>query len=141
MIEITGRPFSSFGTGLQEYGPTVFPVRIAGTWLPRSVLAERIEHRVAAMRDAGLVDEVAGLQARGALSRTAAQAIGYREVLGHLAGEEPSLDAAFEAVVVRTRAVRPPPTHVVPARPRIQWFGAPENPCSVLPALLASWSA
>src|SRR5689334_16608270 len=29
VIEITGRPFSSFGTGLQTYGPTVFPVRIA----------------------------------------------------------------------------------------------------------------
>jgi len=23
--------------------------------------------------------------------------------------------------------------------PRISWFGAAENPCTVLPALLASW--
>ncbi len=141
VIEITGRPFSSFGTGLQDYGPTVFPVRIAGTWLSRSVLARRIEHRVAAMRDAGLVDEVAGLQARGALSRTAAQAIGYREILGHLAGEEPSLDTAWEAVVVRTRQFARRQRMWFRRDPRVQWFGASENPCSVLPALLASWSA
>ena len=141
VIEITGRPFSSFGTGLQEYGPTVFPVRIAGTWLSRSVLARRIQHRVAAMRDAGLVDEVAGLQARGALSRTAEHAIGYREVLGHLAGEEPSLDTALEAVVVRTRQFARRQRMWFRRDPRVQWFGASENPCSVLPALLASWSA
>ncbi len=140
VIEITGRPFSSFGAGLQEYGPTVFPVRIAGTWLPRAVLAERIERRVAAMRDAGLVDEVAGLQARGALSRTAAQAIGYREILAHLAGEEPSLDAALAAVVVRTRQFARRQRMWFRRDPRVQWFGAPENPCSVLRALLASWS-
>src|SRR5207248_766874 len=61
VIEITGRPFSSFGTGLQTYGPTVFPVRMAGTWLPREVLNARIALRVDAMRDAGLVDEVRAL--------------------------------------------------------------------------------
>ena len=36
VIQITGRPFSSFGAGLQEFGPPVFPVRIAGVWLPRA---------------------------------------------------------------------------------------------------------
>ena len=87
VIEITGRPFSSFGSGLQTYGDTVFPVRVSGVWLPREVVNTRIEARVAAMRDAGLVAEVRDLQERGELSRTAAQAIGYREVLGHLAGD------------------------------------------------------
>jgi tRNA dimethylallyltransferase len=37
---------------------------------------------------AGLVDEVRGLLVKyGQLSRTASQAVGYREVLQHLAGE------------------------------------------------------
>ena len=94
------------------------------------------------MRDAGLVDEVRGLAARGELSRTAAQAIGYREVLDHLDRlTEPSLDAALEATVVRTRQFARRQRMWFRRDPRISWLGAPENPCTVLPALLASWSA
>ena len=93
------------------------------------------------MRDAGLVDEVRGLRDRGELSRTAAQAIGYREVLDHLDGEEPSLENALEATVVRTRQFARRQRMWFRRDPRISWFGAPENPCTVLPALLASWSA
>jgi tRNA dimethylallyltransferase len=140
VIELTGRPFSSFGSGLQTFGPTVFPVRIAGVWLPREVLNVRIAARVAAMRDAGFVDEVRALRERGALSRTAAQAIGYREVLEHLDGKI-ELDAALDAVVVRTRQFARRQRMWFRRDPRISWFGAPENPCSALPALLASWSA
>jgi tRNA dimethylallyltransferase len=141
VIELTGRPFSSFGAGLRDFGATVFPVRLAGVWLPRAVLAERVGQRVAAMRDAGFVDEVRGLAARGELSRTAAQAIGYREVLRHLDGEEPSLDATLEAVAARTRRFARRQRMWFRRDPRIAWFGAAGNPCSVLPALLASWSA
>ena len=140
VIEITGRPFSSFGAGLQAYGATVFPVRIAGVWLPRDVLNARISARVTAMRDAGLVDEVRALRDRGALSRTAAQAIGYREVLDHLDGNT-ELDAALEATAVRTRRFARRQRMWFRRDPRISWFGAPGNPCTALPALLASWSA
>ena len=66
------------------------------------------------MRDAGLVDEVRGLH-RGELSRTAAQAIGYREVIDHLNGEEPSLDGRARGHHRPHPPVRPAPTHVVPA--------------------------
>jgi tRNA dimethylallyltransferase len=139
VIELTGRPFSSFGTGIQTYDATVFPVQIAGVWLPRDVLNARIAIRVEHMRDAGLVDEVRTLRERGALSRTAAQAIGYREVLEHLDGIQ--LDAALEATVVRTRQFARRQRMWFRRDPRISWFGAPEKPCTVLPALLASWSA
>jgi tRNA dimethylallyltransferase len=141
VIEVTGRPFSSFGAGLQTYGPTVFPVRCAGVWLPRDVLNGRIAARVAAMRAAGLVGEVHGLRERGALSRTAAQAIGYREVLAHLDGEIPDLDDALDAAVVRTRQFARRQRMWFRRDPRIRWFGTTRNPCSVLSALLASWSA
>ena len=33
MIEITGQPFSATGVGLDQYGDTVFPVRMFGLWL------------------------------------------------------------------------------------------------------------
>lgn len=144
VIELTGRPFSSFGSGIQTYGDTVFPVRVAGVWLPRDVLNARIALRVGAMRDAGLVDEVRALRDRGALSRTAAQAIGYREVLDHLDGlggdDGIELDAAFETTVVRTRQFARRQRMWFRRDPRISWFGASGNPCTVLPALLASWS-
>jgi tRNA dimethylallyltransferase len=141
VVEITGRRFSSFGTGLQTYGPTVFPVRIAGVWLPRDVLNRRIADRVAQMRDAGLVAEVRTLHERGALSRTAAQAIGYREVLDHLEGREPSLEAALEATIARTRQFARRQRMWFRRDPRITWFGAERNPCTLLSAVLASWSA
>jgi len=145
VIEITGEPFSSFGTGIQTFGDTVFPVRIAGVWLPRDVLNARIAERVEQMRDAGLVDEVRGLQQRGELSRTAAQAIGYREVLTALDAVgldgKIELDVALEASVVRTRQFARRQRMWFRRDPRISWFGAPGNACPVLPALLASWSA
>jgi tRNA dimethylallyltransferase len=51
--------------------------------VPRPVLDERIRARVAAMFQAGLVDEVRGLD----LGPTASQAVGYKEVLGAIRGE------------------------------------------------------
>jgi tRNA dimethylallyltransferase len=141
VTELTGRRFSSFGAGLQTYGPTVFPVRIAGVWLPRAVLNGRIAARVVAMRDAGLVGEVRALRDHGQLSRTAAQAIGYREVLDHLDDGSLSLDAALETTIVRTWQLARRQRMWFRRDPRIAWFGTPDNSCTALPALLASWSA
>ncbi|MFI5052778.1 MAG: tRNA (adenosine(37)-N6)-dimethylallyltransferase MiaA [Acidimicrobiia bacterium] len=139
VIRITGRAFSSFGDGVRCYGPPVFPVTTAGVWLPRSVLAARISRRIAAMRDGGLVEEVRALRARGALSRTARQAIGYREVLAHVDGDEPSLDAALETTAARTRAFARRQRMWFRRDPRIGWFAAPRKPSTILPALLANW--
>ena len=48
----------------------------------RQLLHDRINCRVNHMFDAGLVDEIRGLLERyGKLSRTASQAVGYREVI------------------------------------------------------------
>lgn len=140
VIRSTGRPFSSFGPGLSEYGPTVFPVAMAGVWIPRAVLRDRIEQRFAAMRAAGLVEEVRALAGhpRG-WSRTARQAIGYKEILAHLEGDEPDLDLALDAAVRRTRGLARRQRVWFRRDPRITWFGAPENSCDVLPALLAWW--
>jgi tRNA dimethylallyltransferase len=141
VIQLTGRTFSSFGPGVGHFGPTAFPVRPAGIWLPRAVLVDRIARRVAMMRGAGLLDEVRHLaRSNGGLSRTARQAIGYKELLAHLEGEEPSVDAAFETAVRRTRSFARRQRMWFRRDPRITWFGAAGNPASVLPALLASWA-
>jgi tRNA dimethylallyltransferase len=139
VMRITGRNFSSFGGGLAEYGRTVFPVRLAGIWLPRAVLSERIARRFAAMRAEGLLDEVRAFASPSALSRTARQAIGYKELLAYLDGDEPSLDVAFGAAVARTRAFARRQRMWFRRDPRITWFAAFENPCTLCPALLAHW--
>lgn len=136
VVRVTGRPFSSFGPGVRAFGPTVFPVRMAGVWLPRDVLAQRIGERFAAMRAHGLVDEVARLAAdpRG-LSRTAAQAIGYKELLDAPDG----VDAALDLAIRRTRRFARRQRMWFRRDPRITWLGTTGNPCSLLPALLATW--
>lgn len=140
VIESTGQPFSSFGPGLGEYGPTVFPVQMAGVWMPRAILRDRIEQRFGAMWDGGLVDEVRRLDAdpRG-WSRTARQAIGYKEILASLRGDGPDLDVAREVAVRRTRALARRQRMWFRRDPRITWFGTPHNSCALLPALLAWW--
>ena len=145
VIELTGEPFSSFGPGVQTHGPTAFPVSIAGTWLPRAVLATRIGERVAAMRRRGLRAEVERLRGLPAWSRTARQAIGYKEILGVLddAGTEDvdrrAEDAAFETIARRTRSFARRQRMWFRRDPRIAWVGTAENPCGSERAVLALW--
>jgi len=139
VIGATGRPFSSFGPGLGHHGEPALPVRLAGIWLARDATAPRIAGRFARMRDGGLVEEVRRLAQRpGGLSRTAAQAIGYREVLAALAGEC-TLDAALDAAVRRTVAFARRQRAWFRRDPRITWIGRAGNPEALLPALLATW--
>ena len=70
---------------------------------PRTELIELINARVGAMFEHGLMDEVRGLLARPlGLSRTASQALGYREVIEHLEGAR-NLAETIELVKLRTR--------------------------------------
>jgi len=139
-LEVTlgsGRTFSSFGPGIGAFPPTVF--RLAGILLPRPTISQRIEGRFAAMVAAGLVEEVMGLAERpSGLSRTARQALGYREVLDHLEGGVPLADALDQAVR-RTRAFARRQRVWWRRDPRITWYCASDNPLAVLPALLGDW--
>jgi tRNA dimethylallyltransferase len=137
VIRLTGKPFSSFGPGINSFGPTAFPVDLVGVWLPRDALARRISDRVAAMREQGLYDEV--VQVRDRLSRTAAQAIGYKELRD--LGTEADLDGAFGTIERRTRSFARRQRMWFRRDPRITWLASVENPCRVLPALLAMWSS
>ncbi|HRU38782.1 MAG TPA: tRNA (adenosine(37)-N6)-dimethylallyltransferase MiaA [Candidatus Goldiibacteriota bacterium] len=71
--------------------------------LNREELYKRIGKRVDDMISAGLVDEVKGLLGEGnAFAHTAAQAIGYKEIISHLEGKC-SLAEAVEAIKQATR--------------------------------------
>jgi tRNA dimethylallyltransferase len=114
-LEVTlgsGRPFSSYGPGLEVRPPS--PFQLVGLARPTAELADRILARYAEQMAAGFLEEVAALRAhpRG-ISRTAGQALGYKELLAHLDGEM-ALDEALELAVARTRRF---------ARRQRAWFG------------------
>jgi tRNA dimethylallyltransferase len=132
----SGRPFSSFGPGIGAYPET--PWRLAGLWLPRAVVAERIGRRLREMVSAGFVDEVETLR-RAGMSRTARQALGYREILRHLEGEMPIEEAVAEAQR-RTRAFSRRQRVWWRRDPRIAWYGSAENPLAVIPQILGDWT-
>lgn len=98
----TGQPLSHRQIQFDEGRPAEQCKVFVLQW-PRDELHRRIEQRVDQMFADGLVDEVRGLLAKyGTLSRTASQAVGYREVLEHLQAGVP-LSETIEKVKARTR--------------------------------------
>ena len=119
VVEITGRPFSASLPRLEYADPLTVQVGLA---IDRRTLDARIEQRVAAMFDAGLVEEVELLLAQGlAEGRTASRAIGYREVMAHLAGEL-SLEETKERTVIATRQFARRQDSWFKKDPRIEWI-------------------
>ncbi len=136
-LEVTigsGEPFSAAGEGFAAHPPT--PIRMVGIWQPRPVLAERIAARYRQQLADGFLDEVATLAAGPPLSRTAAQALGYRELLAHLLGEL-ALDQALNLAVTRTRQFARRQRVWFRKDPRITWLGTDRDPMVALPALVA----
>jgi tRNA dimethylallyltransferase len=77
--------------------------RVFALQWPRAELHRRIEARVERMFERGLVDEVRGLMERyDSLSRTASQAVGYRETIEYLSNDL-SFEETDERVKIRTR--------------------------------------
>lgn len=114
----TGEPFSSFGPGLQQY-PSV-PYRLVGIDINRDTLDARIAHRYRQQIQSGFLEEVRRLSLLS-LSRTAAQALGYKELLAHLSGEC-SLDDALELAIARTRRFARRQQRWFARDPRIVWI-------------------
>ena len=98
----TGKPISHWQMEFDDPTPAeqcrVFAIRHQ-----RDILHQRIEQRVGSMFESGLIEEVRGLlDKHGELSHTAAQAVGYREIIAHLAGEHTE-EETRELVLIRTR--------------------------------------
>jgi tRNA dimethylallyltransferase len=124
-LEVTlgsGRPFSSYGPGLDRYPPSSF--LLIGLRMPREELDVRIADRYRRQLELGFVDEVRALAAdpRG-LSRTARQALGYKELLEHLEGRC-SLEEALQAAIARTRRFARRQERWFRRDPRIVWIDA-----------------
>ncbi len=101
VYRLTGRRISD----LQEQWLTGTPrrdVRIIGVDYQVKTINNRINARARTMIRDGLVDEVKRLMAAGGLGRQASEALGYRQVLDHLAGRQ-DLSQTLEQIRVRTR--------------------------------------
>ena len=121
----TSRPFSSYGPGLQTY-PEV-PFRMVGIDPGRTALDELISERYRRQMQQEFLEEVRRLAGRP-LSRTAAQALGYKELRAHLAGEC-TLDEALDVAVARTRRFARRQQRWFARDPRITWIphGSPSE--------------
>lgn len=132
----SGRRFSSFGPGLDQYPPIPF-VQVGLRW-PRPTLAQRIETRVHRMVAAGLVAEVASIVERyPGMSRTARQALGYKEVIDHLEGRC-SLDEAIATVVLRTRQFAVRQERWFRRDPRVRWLDVHDDPVAEAVPVIAA---
>ena len=121
VIELTGRPFSSFRTAWDE-PRSLYRLTVAGLTHPRPELGRRIDARVDAQIERGLVEEVRHLVEAGFRSSlTSVQAIGYAQVLAHLDGET-SLEEAVEEIERRTRRYARRQLSWFRADPRVEWF-------------------
>ena len=114
-LEVTvgsGRPFSSYGPGIDAHPPT--PFALVGIAREPAELAARIADRYERQMAGGFLEEVRRLWSDPqGLSRTAAQALGYKELIENLEGRLP-LSEALDTAVARTRRF---------ARRQRSWFG------------------
>jgi tRNA dimethylallyltransferase len=114
VYEATGQPISASQEHFQNASQAATKRVFVLDW-PRATLHLRINARVDAMFAAGLIDEVRRLRkTAGGFGRTAAQAVGYREVQCYLNGEC-DLSTAIERTKARTRQF---------ARRQLIWFRA-----------------
>ena len=115
----TGMTITEHNRKTQEIPPKYHPIRFALADRQRQTLYDRIDRRVDAMVEAGLIDEIQGLLARRIPEKcTAMQAIGYKEFVAALHGAC-SLEEAAGQVKQSSRRY---------AKRQLTWFRRnPEN--------------
>ena len=123
VIELTGRPFSSFRDAWGRYTPAI----VAGLTLPLDELDARIERRLRRMLDHGLLDEVRALIDQGHREALlSSRAIPYRQAVALL--EETITGEEFlEEAARATRRLARRQLSWFRRDPRIRWFDATQS--------------
>ncbi|MBR4873118.1 MAG: tRNA (adenosine(37)-N6)-dimethylallyltransferase MiaA [Clostridia bacterium] len=116
ICRVTGRKKSEIDRENSAFDGAYEPLAVGLFYTDRAVLYDRIDRRVDQMLREGLLDEVRALDAEGIFerSRTAAGAIGYKELLGFIRGEM-TLAEASDTLKMATRRY---------AKRQCTWFGA-----------------
>lgn len=126
VLEATGQSIISFQKGSQAAHD--FNIVYIGIELPREVLYERINQRVDAMIQAGLLQEVQAVQLYANLP--ALQTVGYTELFDYLEGKW-TLDFAVEKIKQHTRNYAKRQMTWFKKDIKFQWF-APDGLDAVL---------
>lgn len=92
VYEQTGMTIDAFNRLHKRPAPKYAALKIGVCPAERQTLYDRIDRRVDQMLADGLLEETKRLLDSGALAGTAAQAIGYKELLGYLQGDAPLAD-------------------------------------------------
>jgi tRNA dimethylallyltransferase len=138
-LEVTigsGRPFSSYGNGLMNYGP-VRVVQI-GIDKPLDEIDTNIDDRFRLWMEQGFLQEVESLlDSPKGLSRTAAQAVGYRELAWHLTD---GMDLGFcvQSAITATKRLARRQRSWFRRDPRIEWFQSPQEAAERIQNVLSS---
>lgn len=116
VIAVTGKPF---GAGLDaEHRPWQPGTQVFGLRMEREALVARLDARVDAMWDAGLVEEARSLIPLGLESGvSASRAIGYQQALSVIHGTRSEVEAREETQALTRRY----------ARRQVSWFGRSED--------------
>ena len=133
VIELTG----DFSPQLPQHSHALANVRQFGLQLERGQMDTRIASRVDRMWQAGLVDEVRGLVARGLREgRTASRALGYQQVLASLDGEITE-EQARQSTIDGTRRFARKQLGWFARDPRIRWLpaGSPDAAATIASGL------
>ena len=135
----TGRPFSSFGPGLDVYPPS--PFTQIGIRMPRDLNDLRIAERYKRQIEDGFVEEVENLVSDGRkLSKTASQALGYKQVISYIDGEN-TLEEAIDSAISSTRRFARRQEKWFRRDPRIHWMDMKNDSLELLEEVIKAFDA
>jgi tRNA dimethylallyltransferase len=136
VILTTGKRFSEQRT----QSPPLYNTLILGLTRPRPELYERIDARIDAMFQAGLVDEVQSLLESGySPDLPPLSAIGYREVIAYIQGNITLEDAMVQMRRLTRTYVRRQANWFKPHDPQIRWFRVSPSTVDEMEAVVTGW--
>ncbi len=136
VILTTGKRFSEQRT----HSPPLYNTLILGLRRPRPELYERIDARIDAMFQAGLVDEVQGLLESGySPDLPPLSAIGYREVIAYIQGSITLEGAKVQMRRLTRTYVRRQANWFKPHDPQIRWFRVSPSTVDEMEAVVTGW--
>ena len=136
VIFCTGKRFSE----QRRKEPSRYNSLQLGLHRPRDELYARVDARIESMLEAGLVSEVRNLLEQGySPDLPTLSAIGYHEIISHLAGEI-TLDEAVQEIQRNTRTfVRRQANWFKPDDPNIHWFKVGAETLSEMSEMIGKW--
>jgi tRNA dimethylallyltransferase len=139
--ELTGQPISALQKQWDENSPPRHPAIWIGLAWDRDALNMRINARVKEMIAAGWVEEVRELLRKyPAISKTAAEATGYSQLIEHINGHM-TLDDAVEQIKIATRQLARRQMKWFRRFPNVHWLDGSQPLATNVEKTLQLWSA